>query len=240
MPDTRHHRGAHPEDAALFSPRHWPALRAASRDLWWLLDRGYALRSALALTGDRYELSQRQRLAVARGACSAAQLASRQQREVDAAALADVTLWIDGYNLLITIEAALAAGIILAGRDGCYRDMASLHGSYRNVSETLPALQVLGEVFTRSNVSCCHWVFDRPVANSGRLKGILEELARAQGWQWDVHLDNGPDKVLAAAGGIVASSDSVVLDRCGRWFNAARHVMIARIPHAQVIALGAA
>jgi len=34
--------------------------------------------------------------------------------------------------------------VILAARDGAYRDMASMHGSYRKVAETLPALELLG------------------------------------------------------------------------------------------------
>ena len=38
--------------------------------------------------------------------------------------------------MLTTIEAALAGGVILAARDGAYRDMASMHGSYRKVAET--------------------------------------------------------------------------------------------------------
>jgi hypothetical protein len=240
MPDKRHHRGAHPEDATLFAPQHWPTMRSASQDLWWLLDRGYALRSALALTGDRHALTQRQRLAVARCACSAEQLHDRRQRVVPPETLGGATLWIDGYNLLITTEAALAHGVILLGRDGCYRDMASLHGSYRKVAETLPALQLLGEAFARWGAVSCHWVLDRPVANSGRLKGMIEELGRVRRWPWSVQLDHSPDKFLAEQEGVVASSDSVVLDRCRRWFNAIRHVVDDWIPQATVIDLGTA
>ena len=60
--------------------------------------------------------------------------------QVDAEQLRGRPLWLDGYNVLTTIEAALAGGVILAARDGAYRDMASMHGSYRKVAETLPGL----------------------------------------------------------------------------------------------------
>ena len=63
---------------------------------------------------------------------------------MDAEQLRGAALWLDGYNVLTTIEAALAGGVILAARDGTYRDMASMHGSYRKVAETLPALELLG------------------------------------------------------------------------------------------------
>ena len=239
MPDRRSHRGAHPEDAALFAPVHWPALRQATQEVCWLLDRDYALRSSLALVGDRHGLTQRQRLAVARCACSAVQLAARRAREQPAASVDGQALWIDGYNLLITVEAALSGGIILHGRDGCHRDMASLHGSYRRVAETEPALQLIGEALAALHPSACHWILDRPVANSGRLKAMIETLAGRAGWPWTVRLEPSADRVLADVDGIVASSDSVVLDRCRRWFNASRHLVAQRLPAAHVLSLAA-
>ena len=64
MPDTRTHRGPHPEDAKLFAPAAWPALREATAELCWLLSRHYAAPSALKLVGDRHQLSARQRAAL--------------------------------------------------------------------------------------------------------------------------------------------------------------------------------
>lgn len=237
MPDVRHHRGAHPEDAELFAPAHAPALRAAFVDLCWLLDRGYALRSSLALTGDRHALTQRQRLAVARGACSREQLVRRQAHRVAPEALAGRELWLDGYNVLITLEAALAGGVILLGRDGCCRDMASLHGTYRAVEETRRAAELVGGFAQRSGVTRCHWLLDQPVGNSGRLRSFLLEVSAEAGWPWTVELAFNPDAVLGAASEIVASSDSVVLDRCSRWCNVAREIIAAAVPAARVLDL---
>ena len=56
MPDRRHHRGPHPDDASLFAPSVWPVLREAVADYCWLLSHGYASNSSLKLVGDRYEL----------------------------------------------------------------------------------------------------------------------------------------------------------------------------------------
>jgi hypothetical protein len=240
MSDTRTHRGPHPEDRELFSERHWPALQAAIRELCWLLDRGYALRSALALTGDRHALVQRQRLAVARSACSRTQLESRNARLVDPDTLRGGELWIDGYNLLITVEAALAGGIIIHGRDGCYRDMASLHGTYREVAETTHAAKLIGSAAASWGITRCHWLLDRPVRNSGRLRTTLLALAAKFSWQWDVDLEFSPDKILGQTPAVVATSDSVVLDRCARWCNAARAIVTASTPHAYIVDLSSA
>ena len=131
MPDTRHHRGRHPEDDRLFAPDQVPRMQVAVHDLSWLLSRDYALPSALKLVGDRYGLEQRQRLAVARAACSDAARIDRRSRQVEPSSLHDAQLAIDGFNVLLTIEAALSGGVLLSCRDGCHRDMASVHGTYR-------------------------------------------------------------------------------------------------------------
>lgn len=237
MSDTRTHRGAHPEDAALFAAPHLPALRGASADLAWLLDRGYALRSALELTGNRHGLTQRQRLAVARCACSREQLARRSAHRVETTALVGRELWIDGYNLLITLEAALAGSVVLVGRDGAYRDMASLHGTYREVAETSRAAELIGFATARWGVAKCRWLLDRPVGNSGRLKTFLLALAERHGWPWSIDLEYSPDQLLSQTSTIVATSDSVVLDRCTHWCNAAGEIITAEIPGAHLIDL---
>src|SRR5690606_30012086 len=156
MPDERQHRGRHPDDDRLFAPAAWPRLRSAVSDLSWLQGRGYAAPSALKLVGDRYQLEQRQRIAVARCACSDEALASRIGRQVSTAALRGQELALDGFNVLMTVEAALAGGVLLAARDGCLRDMASVHGTYRQVAETEPAVELLARMLATWEVSHCH------------------------------------------------------------------------------------
>ncbi len=240
MPDRRTHRGPHPQDAGLFAPSAWAALRGAVADLSWLLTRGYAETSALKLVGDRFALRERQRIAVMRCACSDEARARRREREVGPEAVAGRPLLIDGYNVLTTIEAALGDGVLLMGRDGCLRDMASMHGSYRKVAETIPAITLLGEVLAGLKPSTVTWYLDSPVSNSGRLKTMIGEHAGRQGWAWSVELVHDPDAVLAAADALIATSDSGILDRCGRWFNLVRHVRTSRLPEAGVVDLSRA
>jgi len=238
VPDRRKHRGPHPEDARLFAPALWPVLGQATADLCWLLSRGYAEKSTLKLVGDRYDLVARQRTAVGRCSCSDAQAARRQEHQVDPERLAGRPLWLDGYNVLTTVESALAGGVLLAARDGACRDMASMHGSYRKVAETLPALGVLGRVTAALGVSQCLWYLDRPVSNSGRLKEIIHRVADAKGWPWRVELVPDPDAPLAETSQVVATADSAILDRCAAWFNLARETIARCVPEAQIVELG--
>jgi hypothetical protein len=238
MPDDRRHRGPHPDDARLFTPQVEGELRSAVADLSWLLTRHYATPSALKIVGDRYNLTQRQRTAVMRSACSEQSLSLRTARKVPIDEVANRPLLIDGYNVLTTIEAALSNGVLILGRDGALRDMASIHGTYRKVEETIPALALVGAVLDETRVAQCTWYLDAPVSNSGRLKTTLLDAARAGNWTWQVELVPNPDAVLIKSNEIVATADSVILDRCGTWFGLAAHVVRTCIPDARLVQLG--
>ena len=235
MPDRQRHRGPHPDDGRLFAPDQLPALRSAVADLSWLMSRSYAQPSALQLVGNRYQLTGRQRTCVMRCACSDEQLRHREDASVDPAQLASRPLAIDGYNLLTTVEAALAGGLLIVGRDGAMRDLASMHGSWRRVDETEAALILIGKTLENLRVEHAHWLLDKPVSNSGRLAGMMRDMALAQGWAWQVTLVDDADSALAEAGEIVASADSVVIDRSARWVSLARVIVGAQLHEAWVI-----
>jgi len=172
-----------------------------------------------------------------RSACSDQQLISRKKHQVKIADLANQPIAIDGYNILITIEAAMSGGIIFKGRDGCFRDLASIHGTYRKVTETIPAVQLIADFLKETGAADCLWLLDSPVSNSGRLKTLIGELADKNGWNWEVKLLLSPDTELIKTAHVVASSDSVVLDGCKRWVNLARAIIEAKLPEARLVDL---
>jgi hypothetical protein len=231
MPDKRKHRGRHPDDERLFAEDRLPILRRAVRDYSWLLSREYSDRAALTLVGDRFQLTARQRMAVMRTACSDCALAARKAKEISAKDVVGGPIGVDGYNLLITVESALADGLVLGARDGCYRDLASIHGTYRKVEETLPALRLIAAQLNDLRPTRVDWYLDTPVSNSGRSKALLadvvESLSTPNGSSptWNIELQNNPDALLRGYDGVTATSDSAVLDACGRWLNLARHIV---------------
>src|SRR5262245_28733674 len=126
MPDRRRHRGPHPQDAQLFATAQLPRLRAAARELHWLLDRGYPPASALRFCGDHHQLDTRQRLLLQRAACTTAQAQARRLHRLATDRLRGRRVQLDGFNVLITVEAALAGALLLRAADGCLRDLASV------------------------------------------------------------------------------------------------------------------
>jgi len=232
MPDKRIHRGPHPADAKLFAD-------SKIGDFSLLLTKGYAEKSALKLVGDKFSLTERQRLAIMRSACSDQHLSSCKQREVKIADIAGQDITIDGYNVLITVEAAMSGGVIFKGRDDCFRDLASIHGTYRKVTETIPAVQLIGGFLKENGVVKALWLLDSPVSNSGRLKTLIGELAGKNNWHWDIELLLSPDYELIRTEAIVASNDSVVLDGCKKWVNLAAEIIKQKLSSAKVIDLSA-
>jgi hypothetical protein len=237
MPDKRLHRGQHPADEKFFRETLIPGIRRAVADYSLLLSKGYAEKSSLKLVGDRFTLTERQRLAVMRSACSDEQQSGRKSRQLDINAVAGQMIAIDGYNVLITIEAAMSGGLIFRGRDGCCRDLASIHGTYRRVSETQPAIELIGGFLQQIGINQALWLLDSPVSNSGRLKTLIREIAEKNGWGWEIELVISPDAVLIKGEKIVASSDSVILDKCGRWVDLAGEIIKKQIPAAKIIDL---
>jgi hypothetical protein len=231
------HRGPDPRDGTAFGSLALPALRGAVADLSWLLSRGYANPSALKLVGDRWSLTERQRLAVRRASCSDTACECRRQRRIDAAELRGRVLLVDGFNVVTTVEAALGGGIVLGCRDGTFRDLAGIHGTYRKVAETMPALELIGARLLQLAVSQARWLFDRPVSNSGRIEALLREAARTSGWPCTVELVADPDPLLSASHDIVVTADSAILDHCERWFNLARDVVETRCSAATIVDL---
>lgn len=217
MPQRQRHRGKHPQDDKLFASPRVDVLRRSVRDLSYLLSQGYAEAAALKLVGDHYQLTSRQRRAILGASCADAALESRRARFLPAEAVRDAELAIDGYNQLINAESILAEGILLRGRDGCVRDLASVHGSYRRVDETLDAIYLLGRTLHKLGAARVTWLFDAPVSNSGRLRALMLDAAVQHGWPWDVQLNSNVDKTLAQSTAIVVTSDSWILDRAKRW-----------------------
>ena len=109
----------------------------------------------------------------------------------------------------------MSGAVILVGRDGCYRDLASMHGSYRKVAETQPALERIGRLLQRHAEGSCCWFLDRPVSNSGRLAQLIVDMATQHGWDWTTQLEYDVDGILSRSPHAIATADGVILDHLG-------------------------
>lgn len=233
--------GAHPQDAELFAPDQVPRLAQGAHDLRWLRDRGYALDSALKLVGDRYQLRERQRVAITRATSESAGVAARAARRVPPGAPPPPALAVDAFNVLITVETALNGGVLVTTVDGGLKDLAGIHGTYRASDATDQALaRVARHLEARGwRAVPTRLLIDAPVSNSGRLAERVRAFAAAAALPWTAEVVADPDVDLSAAPRdvVVASGDACILDRCGPWIDLGAEVVRAEVPGAEVVEL---
>lgn len=217
-------RGFVPKDERYFSPVSIKTLRMASQHVTYLIDNGYDLKQASTFVGDHFQLSERQRIAIMRSVATHEQLADRHAKEVPIERLGGTAVWIDGLNTIITLEVMLAGSTLLSCMDGAVRDLASLRGTYRLIPETTEAARLLFDVLQTAGVQTVTILLDQPVSNSGRLKGLLDEMGKDQSFALDVRVQGKVDQALFGKEYVI-SSDSVVLDHCASWVNLTRRCM---------------
>jgi len=196
-----------------------------------LREQGYPEKATLKLVGDRHRLSRTQRNCLFRGVVPARAAAERRARLVSAAAVAGQTLALDWYNVLITVESYLRGDTLFLCDDGLVRDASATHGSYRTGPVTARAMEEILAMIERLRPARVEAYLDHPIAFSAlmaeELRTLLAEGVRSPG-DVRVTLERSADFALKASTGIVASSDSAVLDRRPRAFDLAHAVLRER------------
>lgn len=228
-------RGKESNDDRIFGKKWLPILKEAVTDMSHLLTRGYSERSSLQLVGNRYKLNSRQRKAVFRMSSSEMDVFVRQNKCCLKEDLRNTEVDIDGFNVLILLECALSGAFVFKCKDGTFRDISSVHGSYKRVIKTEEAIILAGRVLNELGTNCVNWFLDAPVSNSGRLKKRIENIGKENGYKWTVRLENSPDYLLADSGNIVISSDGWILNRCKSWFNLSALIIEEIVTSANII-----
>lgn len=230
-------RGYDPDDEKIFSIKNNAKLKTIQEEIQWLLDRGYKMKQVIEFTGNHYLLSARARTALQRTISSTADYEKRISTMLPFECAKDGCLNIDGFNLIITLEVAMSGSPVLLGKDGVFRDLAGLRGTYRLIDKTDAALNLIGKALRELNVPMVKFYLDSPVSNSGRLKSKILECSGQWVMPVEVELIPNVDAVLAGKERIV-TGDSIILDECKSWFNLSRKIIEENIQDAWVIDLG--
>jgi hypothetical protein len=215
-------RGFLPSDAQDFGEQSLPLLRKAAQEVLYLLDRGYPVTGTTRFVGDRYQLSERQRLALARTLSPTAHAAARRQREVQS--VRGKTVCIDGFNVIIGLEIAFSDSMLFTCMDGTVRDLAGLHGTYRPIPQTDAAIRALLHALTGLGCAGAVIYLDKPVSNSGRLRQRILGIAEGLPFPLAVLIENPADAILKTKP-LVATGDAIILDECAEWFNLVRYIL---------------
>lgn len=129
-------------------------------------------------------------------------LCSLQGREV----------FLDGYNVLITVESLLAGNPVICCDDGFLRDTRGVFGRYRQSGLTTPALSEILDLLARATPAFAHILLDRQMSRSGELAGNIRAMLAERNLAGTARTARDVDRQLKAAIGIVATSDGNVID----------------------------
>ena len=101
-------RGFDINDKKWFSNKEIIKLSKAKEEIEWLINRDYKIDSVVNFVGDRYQFSLRQRNALKRAICTEGKKLLRKSKLLDVNKINEDTIYIDGFNLIITLEVALS------------------------------------------------------------------------------------------------------------------------------------
>lgn len=230
-------RGFVPEDEKNFAPEAIERMKTAARHITYLLNEGYDLKQATVFVGNHFLLSERQRLAIMRSTASQEQISERKKKEIPLGELAGREVWIDGFNIIISLEVMLCDSLLFKCMDGTIRDLAALRGTYRLIPETSQAIEIMFDVLREAGASRINILLDQPVSNSGRLKSRIADIAEEKNLSAPSRIaDSAEGKNISAPADLnisilrdvdrelykkecVITSDSIILDHCMSWIN---------------------
>ncbi len=196
-------------------------LHLAASDFLYLMDRGYPRSASLQLVGNRYNLNALHREVLHRGIFAREEAKQRRKRLVGPEKLVDRKLLVDGHNVIITTESMFAGRPLIAANDGLIRDVAGISHRYRISSQTHDALENLLQFLSNYRPRETLFYLDAPIRQSGELAAILRSGLKSWNLTGDAQALKVPEKQLIGAQGIVASSDSAVLDGVKQAFDLA-------------------
>lgn len=229
-------RGYVDTDREQFSKENLPLLKKAQQELLYLIERGYPIKSASTFVGNHYMLSERQRLALVRATAERDVVAMRLEKQL-IGPLTGQEVFIDGLNLIITLEVALSGSTLIRCMDGAIRDLAGLRGTYRLIDKTDPAILLIGDKLAELQIGKVIFYLDAPVSNTGRLKLRIQELLSIYPFEVTVELVGNADVLLQKLEKVV-TSDAIILNHCSSYLNLAYEIIISRLPEVSYIDLG--
>ena len=201
------------------------ALKLAAADFLYLLDRGYPRSASLQLVGNRYNLNALHREVLHRGVFAREEAKQRRKRLVGPEKLVDRKLLVDGHNVIITTESMLAGRPLIAANDGLIRDVAGISHRYRISSLTHEAIDHIFRLLHNHPPRITLLFLDAPIRQSGELAAILRSALKSWNLSGDAQALKVPEKQLIGGKGIVASSDSAILDGVKQAFDLAAAVI---------------
>jgi len=200
-------------------------LQKAAEDFRYLLNRGYPRKVTLELVGNRYGLTFDQRHLLHRGVFSWTDSQARRKKKITIQEIRNEDLAINGHNVLITTEAGLSGRPLILGDDGFIRDISGLSGSFKKTETTEKAIQLIINVLKNIKPRQTLFLFDAPISMSGKLAQEVRGLLKRENLSGDAIAVKVPEKILIGFPGVIATSDTAIIDRSKKILDLAGYIL---------------
>lgn len=204
-------------------------LQKAAVDFRHLLNREYPRKASLEIVGNRYGLTFDERHLLYRGVFSDADSKARRKKIISIRTIKSKDLAIDGHNVLITVEAGLSGRPLIFADDGFVRDISGLSGNFKKTKVTEKALQWIVTFLKQKRPHHALFLFDAPISKSGILAQELRALLKKEGLPGDALAVKVPEKTLIGYQGVVATSDTAIIDRSEKVIDLAGNIITTKI-----------
>ena len=206
-------------------PLKFKDLQKAARDFRFLLNRGYPRKAALELVGNRYGLTSDERHLLHRGVFSDSDSESRRKKKVFLGDVLNQDLVIDGHNVLITIEAGISGRPLILGDDGFIRDISGVSGNFKKTETTEKAIQFIIRAIKKMRPTQTLFLLDAPISKSGELAEAVRNYLKKENISGNAMALRIPERILIGFPGVVATSDTAIINRSKKVLDLAGHVL---------------
>ncbi len=225
------------DKSPLIRAAKFDTLEKAAKDFRYLLNREYPRKASLEIVGNRYGLTFDERHLLHRGVFSDSDSEARRKKIIPIKTIENHDLAIDGHNVLITVEAGLSGRPLILADDGFIRDISGLSGSFKKTATTEKALQVIVSFFKKWRPRHILFLFDAPISKSGILAQEMRALLKKDGLPGDAQAVQVPEKTLIGFQGVVATSDTAIIDRSEKVLDLAGDIIRTKIGSMSLIRL---
>ena len=205
-------------------------LRDAIIDMRYLLNRGYNRKSAADYVASRYSLTKYGRAILYRGVFSEKQAISHLHKLVYPKDLDNKIVAIDGFNVLITLETALNNKLLIKCDDGFIRDVSAVFGNFKPSKNTINALKLILDFILNYHPTRILLFLDSPISYSGELALKIRNIFKRKGIAGTAKTVKRGDVEVLLKGDVIASSDSIIIERAKAMFDLAGQIIEQKYP----------
>ncbi|AAB98940.1 TPA: DUF434 domain-containing protein [Methanocaldococcus jannaschii] len=185
------------------------SIEKAKEDFKYLINRGYKKDVALNFVANHYKLSKEDRLKIIRTTHSDKEIKLTKRKLKKLKDFKGKTIYIDGFNVLISLEALIKGNKIVLCDDNIYRDFENVYGKYKINEYSDKAISLLLEILKHYNIKAVIYL-DAQVSKSGILAKKIREKMKAFSIEGEVFCVKNCDYELKNKE-VVATSDSVII-----------------------------